>query len=485
MDNYIEDVNVSDEEESIIIGIFLCDLWRGFKKLWWVCLTLIIAFIGAAFYKYYINFTPLYTVSATFTVHTQQVNTTGGGISSYTFYYNSISSDQLSSTFPYIIRSHVLQKIITEEIGLTYLPAVIGASAVENTNLFTLTVTGYSQQTIYDIIFSLLRNYHKVAENVIGKTELNLITPPVFPETPSNSLAYRKQIAISALVGFAIGIATLVLYAFFRNTIRTKDDIRTKLRQNCIAVLPNVNFKKYRWKTNKSILLTNPMIGYGFLEAFRAFRNSVIHATSDKSKVMMVTSTSPGEGKTTVAINLATSIAKLNKKVLLIDCDLRNSNMAKILGIDKLKDITYDKNMFQITQIYNYDFSLLTFNTDKYMLWEILRFENLNEILNLLRDKYDYILIDTPSCGLMTDAEIITEVCDSVIYVIKQDMVRTSLIQNGLESLLSVDAKILGCVFNRTLSGFGGYGENNGYNDGRYNRYGYDTYIRKSGDKIK
>ena len=122
-----------------------------------------------------------------------------------------------------------------------------------------------------------------------------------------------------------------MVYAILRKTIRTKEDIRNVLNQNCIGVLPQVVFKKYRRKINTDIVLTNPLIGNDFLESLRLIRGSVRKLLADGEKVITVTSTAPEEGKSVVTVNLASIFARNSNKVLVVDCDLRNSGIVSLL----------------------------------------------------------------------------------------------------------------------------------------------------------
>ena len=460
-------------EDEARVELYIGDLWRGAVKFWWLCPVLAIILGTVIFIEGYLSFTPSYTVSATFTVQTQDVSANGDAVSSYSFYYNRTTAAQLSETFPFILESNLLQDTICDDLGVKSLPATISASSVRDTNMFTMTAVGSDAKATYDTLISAIDNYPVVAEYVVGSTKLNMISEPVMPEEPSNKGGYMDNVIFGVAFGLLIGIAWIVVYAIFRNTIRTKQDIREKLNRRCLGVLPSVIFKKHNQVIDRSLLLNNPQVGEGFLESVRALRNSVIQATDGKYKVIMVSSAAPGEGKTTVTCNLASSISKVDKRVLLVEGDLRNPSVLNLVENNERKLIDENKDL-RIEKIESLGIDLLTFKFVENETWKVINASFLKETFEKFKNCYDYIIVDSPPCGLTSDPAVIAEASDAAILVIKQDNVRITRIQRSVESLLSADVNVIGCVLNSVSSGWSGYG--NTYRYGRYGRYGYGKY---------
>lgn len=483
-ENKKTDITENNEAvEDRYLDFYLSDFWRGFVKFWWIGVVLAIIFGGAMFYKNYSTYTPKYSATATFTVHTQNATLSGdGGVSAYSFYYDRGTADQLASVFPYILQSEIIQKQVCEELGVDRMPASVSASSVPETNMITLTTTGSDPQLTYDVLICVTENYSSVSEYIVGQTKLVMISPPVVPTEPTNSLDWRSDTLTGAFFGILIGVVWILIYGVLRRTVRTKDDIRRELNQNCIGVLPHVFFKKYRSKVDLSILLTNPLIGNAFLESLRLLRDSVHNKLEQDEKVVMVTSTAPGEGKSVTALNLAAMFAKNNEKILIIDGDLRNSGISRLLKENTTeikKEIQNEKgeNVYSISRVESLKLDLLSFNTSANRLHKLMRTSNFKKIINSLREEYDMIFIDTPPCGMISDAGIIAGAADAAIYVIKQDTVMDVSIREGLDSLISTDVKLLGCVLNGTVGGIGGYGSNYGYG---YGYGGYKKYYKYS-----
>lgn len=469
-------LNNEKQKNEGLIEIYVSDIWRGFLKLWWVCvlITVVCSLAMAAFSI--ITFKPVYKVSATFTVQTQDISASGTGITSYSYYYNRTTAEQLSSTFPYILESNLLQSAVCEDLGIDYLPASITATSVEGTNMFTMEAVGKDPQVTYDVLVSAMENYPSVAEYVIGSSKLVMISEPIMPDAPSNSRGTLKNAVLGFMAGIILSCGFIVLYAVVRDTIRTKKDIQEKINQNCIGILPKVTFKKYNKEVDRSILIDNPLTGDSFMETVRQLRNSIVSELDEMSKTILFTSASPEEGKTTVSTNLAIALAKMEKSVVLVDADIRNPSVE---GSTK-KYEKYEKNRLdsysQIKNVPDLGINIMTFTVTEDNMWKVINTDYLKELMNSLKQEYDYIIVDAPPCALVSDPITIASVVDTTILVIKQDTVRTTRIKYAIDSLQSVNANILGCVLNSAASGIIGYGYYYGGYGYAYNRYGYKKY---------
>lgn len=474
----------SNENKSYVnerkFTVYPSDFVKGIKKLWWMCILLAALFGGGMFFNSYRSYSPSYTVSATFTVSTQNSSASIGGISVYSFYYDSTTAAQLASTFPYLLNSNLLGDMICEDMGITSIPVKMNASAVQGSNMFTLSVTGKDPQLTYDILQSVIKNYPSVARYVVGNIKLTMITTPTVPTKPSNSTDYITDGIKGAVAGIAAGFMLIVIYALSRKTIRTKNDVKNELNCEYIGTIPQVRFKKHKIQTDRSVLFTNDKAGPGFLESVRVLRNTFTNALDSKDKIIMVTSTAPGEGKTTVLTNLAISLADYDKKILLIDGDLRNPSVAKILRLnpDELNWHT-ETEKYKIADLEEYNISFMSIDNSDLRKQRFINNDNIRSIFDSVRDSYDYIFVDAPPCGLVSDALYIAQEADAAFYVIYQDAVRIGKIRSGLDGLMSTDVKIIGCVINGAVSGITGYGHNYGY--GHYG-YGY-RYGRGYGGK--
>ncbi|MBQ3499517.1 MAG: AAA family ATPase [Clostridia bacterium] len=477
--NKNNDVNSSNS--PVEIRVLISDIWRGVIKFGWIALALAVLFGGIQFYRSYVRYKPEYTVSATFTVHTENAVLSGdNGVSAYSFYYNKNTADQLANVFPHVVNNSLLKNQVCNELGVKSMPAAVTAKCIADTNMVTLTAKGSDPQMTYDVLMSVINNYSSVADYIIGRTKLVMINEPDMPDGPSNTLAWRSAVLRAALIGLVIGVAWIMVYAILRKTIRTKEDIHTILNQHCVGILPQVIFKKYRRQINSDIILTNPLIGNHFLEALRLLRGSVRQCLDEKDRVVMITSTAPGEGKSVVTFNIAASFAKSGSKVLVVDCDLRDSGIDTILsGDDYGVKVTDEKKTYTVSSIEALGFDILSFKNGEDNLQEIIRTSQLKNLFEQMKQEYDLVFVDTPPCGIISDATIIAGAADTLLYVIRQDAVLQTSIRAGINSMLETEIKFAGCVLNGATGGFGGYGNYNGYSG--YNKYYRGSYSRRYG----
>lgn len=481
MDNNLP--NKDNNTSTVEIRVLLSDIWRGFIKFGWIAVALAVVLGGIQFYRSYVRFSPIYKSTATFTVHTENKVISGeDGVSAYSFYYNRDTANQLASVFPNIIGNPILQNRVCEDLQLSYMPATVDATCVEGTNMITLTATGSNAKLTYDTLLSVIENYSSVGDYIIGRTKLVMISEPVVPEKPSNSLAWRSSVMKGIIIGFVLGAAWIVLYAILRKTVKTKEDIKNILNRECVGVLPQVVFKKYRRKINTDVIITNPLVGKDFMEALRLLRGSVQRALSDGEKTVMITSTAPGEGKSVLTVNLASMFAKSGRKILVVNCDLRNMGALLLLG-DKMnaESVKYKADNFTISSVDELGFDFLNFTDGEKHIRNIIRTAELKTLFSELKEKYDLILIDTPPCGIISDATIVAGAAETVLYVVRQDAVMQNTIRAGINAMLETEARFLGCILNGAMGGLGGYG--NYYNYGgyyKYYRYGY-SYRRGYG----
>ena len=334
--------------------------------------------------------------------------------------------------------------------------------------MIKITTTGSDPQKTYDVLMSVIKNYPYVTEHIIGPTKLVMISSPEVPTEPCNGPAWKNATLKGVLAGLLIGAVWIVLYAILRQTVRTKEDVQRELNQTCIGVLPQVTFQGYDQKVNTDILLTNPMVGHDFPNALRLLGSAVQNSLRESEKVILITSTAPGEGKSITALNLASVFAQNGRKVLVVDGDLRSSGISRMLFPDAPAQADKNDSLYDIIYVEPLGVSVLKFPGAQKQLREMMRADRLKEVMAAVREQYDLILIDTPPCGVIADAAVLASAADTALYIVRQDTVLSACIREGINTMLSTDIRFAGCILNGALGGLGGYGSH--YRCGGYHR---------------
>ena len=218
-------------------------------------------------------------------------------------------------------------------------------------------------------------------------------------------------------------------------------------------------------------------------EAYRGIRTSIEFSNLDKEiKVINVTSSRQNEGKTTVTSNLAVTFANLEKKVLLIDGDLRNPSIHRMFGISNihgLTDVLINNKTFadciNITKQKN--LHVLTCGAVPPNPSEMLSSKRMKEFIAELREHYDYIFLDTPPIGVVTDAGIVSTFSDGCVFVVGAGDTDVEMAKIAKERLDKVGANILGAVLNKFETKASGYDY--------YNYYYQETTKSGRGNKKK
>lgn len=460
-----------EKEEKIDLMRIINDVVKGAKRFWlWIVAA---ALLLSAFYyiRAYRSYQPVYTSNATFTV-------TRDDSSLYNnTYINEQTAGQIVKTFPYILNSGLLQKQVAADLGMSSVPGVITTETLGSTNMITIVVTSAKAEYAQKILESVIERYPAVAEPVIGEVKMNLLDITDVPENTAEAPSVKRSIRNGVLTGGFLGFLGLLLYAFTRNTIHEEDDIKKKINMDCICAIPQIVFKRRGKEFRKDISIYNKKISQTFLESIRVLRARIEKdAKKNQVKVFLVTSTAPGEGKSTIAANIAMALAMGGAKVALVDCDLRNPSVRERLDLEENGPGLYDV-LARATKL------------DKVMIWdevhkinvipggkpyedgsELLDSPRMRRALEELKERNDYVILDTAPVGMLTDTAVLAQAADAALFVIKQDYASCANILEGIHQLAESKVYISGCILNGAQAGIGGYG----YRSYRYyNRYGY------------
>jgi capsular exopolysaccharide synthesis family protein len=295
---------------------------------------------------------------------------------------------------------------------------------------------------------------------------------PIAPVKPNKTL----NIGLSVLIGLALGIGLAFFMEYLNNTINTAEDVERIVQLPALGGIPslqslaknkmlgaglnrngngNGNGKKVTALTtlNNELLSGHDPLS-SFAESYRALRTSLLLSSAEHApRTMLITSSHPAEGKTTIVANTAISLAQTGARVLVLDADMRRPRCHKILSTKNdtglstylSRDVSLDKVIIQhdIPNLYVMPAGPVPPNPS-----ELLSSVKLGYLVAELQDQFDHIIIDSPPVIHVTDALIISPHVDGVVIVVKSNHTPREAVQRAKQALADVNAKIFGVVLN-------------------------------------
>jgi capsular exopolysaccharide synthesis family protein len=269
-----------------------------------------------------------------------------------------------------------------------------------------------------------------------------------------------------------LGIGLALLIELLNDLVRTPRDVGRHLHIKLLGMIPDISEDG---QTNgldpANIVIQAP---YSILsESYRRLRTNLkLSAAADSSKVLLISSPMTADGKTSVAVNLAATFIAENKKVLLVDANLKRPGFAKIFSNGQ-PDVENDTNVFDKGLS-----SLLAGQADAQEVIkanvienldiiyagpvpsnpsELLGSDRMKKFIRNQQDKYDYIIIDGPPALLVSDTKVLTRIADATVLVFNAGTTRRGVALRTIRELREVDTKIIGCVLLAVKSMKGGY----------------------------
>ena len=296
---------------------------------------------------------------------------------------------------------------------------------------------------------------HKVIDNprLISK----------YPIKPKQTLVFLMCLVF----GIGLPILGITIYFTFNNKIIDKKDI------DLIISFPNIGKIIFNQDDNDLINVNNPKSSIA--ESFRSIRTNIQYLASEKKqKVICLTSSVSGEGKTFVSMNLASIISLTGEKTLLIGADLRKpkiSDSFKLKNTVGLSSYLSNQNTKEeiIKQTNNEHLDIILSGPIPPNPSELLNLQKMKNLIEELKSQYKYIIIDTPPIGLVSDGIILMDYSDINLYVVRQNFTTKDMLHNFKETvnynkLKDINIVINGITTNRSSYGYGyGYGNENGY----------------------
>ena len=458
------------EEQKLDLFVLLDDFLRQAKRLWLLGLVLVLLCGAGLSLVKKAGYTPYYEAYSSFTVRVS--NPLYGGMSSY----NEKTAQVMADAFPAILTSDLLKSRVAETLGLENL-AGVSIRASSQASILTLTVRSQDPQRSLDVLNAVIDCYPEVSEFVVGATSLILLDESGLPENPTAVFSFRSHAIKGAVLGAGLWFLLVMALILMKNTIHNEEELRRTLNTPCMGQIPTVKLtRKMPYPLIHRLKADN-----GFGESIRLLRLRVEKAMEEEEKkVLLVSSAIPGEGKTTISVNLAVSLAKKGRRVLLIDCDLRNPSVVGTLStkshplsnannlVDYIRGKVTVMDMVQPTEVEDL-FVIPAGNGGKSDNAAMLSDPRMARLIQAGRNMYDYVILDTPPCSLLADAAELADLAEAGLMVIRQDYAARDQVLDGIQRLGDGRLPVIGCAFNNVRKSLtsGGYGYGYSYGYGR------------------
>lgn len=469
------------------IGMIVRDIRKRWKMI-------ILIGIAAAFFAgtaAQLLYRPEYCSNATFTIGKK-------GWADSTVSENLSVADSLSESLEELTQSSLLEHRVCEKLGVSALHASIVVNAVEASNLMTVTVTADSPRSAWEICNGVLDVFRDLSGSLMQDATIRVMQEPQIPLTVSNPPQIKIAMEKGGIAGVLAVLFWSVLCSYWRDTIRKSSDLTDRTG----TVLLGSICRERKYKTFRSWLkqmpcpmnIEHPGLSFSYVEGYRMLAGQIRYRTGQTGEqILLVTSVSENEGKSTVAANLALTLQKEGATVLLMDLDFAKPAQHRIFQLDEsacerfhLIDALQNEEPLRMKRMGISETLPVVFNTSsghQVLSRSVIRY--LKKTLQELRREFDYILLDSSPLSLVAETEVLADLADASILVVREDWTGQKQIREALDLLGSADSRLLGCVLNqkrgeRTAGGRYGY-----YGYGKY-RYGYyGKYSRKEGRNFR
>lgn len=421
------------------------------RTRWWLLLLgLVVGAVAALAIS--LTTVPLYTA------HTQLFVATKGSDNAGDALQGSQFSEQRVSSYAQLLVGEVLARQVIDDLGLDLSPAQlvgeVSASPVLDTVLIDVTVTDPSPSRAQDIARDLGDRFPELVDklerpggNGSSPVSVAVTQPPDLPTVPSSPQTSRNGV-LGALIGLLAGIALAIARTALDRSVRDPEVASAAADAPSLGVI----LKEDRLRRHH---LADPSTGSGAGEGYRQLRSNLQFLSVEKPpKVIMVTSAIPAQGKSTTTVNLAIALARAGRQVTVVEADLRKPKVASYLGLVEgaglTSVITRTADVSDVLQSWGDDgLSVIAAGPIPPNPGELLASSHMALLLDELREKNDFVLIDTPPLLPVADGTAVAAMADGVLVCVRYGSTRREQLREVRAVLDRVGARTLGVVLNR------------------------------------
>ena len=434
----MDDINIL----SVVIDVL--------RNFWVIVLAVASVWMGISAYAKF-SYVPEYKSVATLSVSAK------GGYSAF----SSLNmTSEMAGVFAEVFQSNILRDKVAEEMGMETLKGRITTEVIPQTNLLRISVISENPEEAFRTLDLILDNYHLVSDYLFDNAVLEVVKEPNIPTWPYNKMPDVQRKKFYALaVGF-LTFAAIVAFSILRDTIKTPQAAKQKLDGEMLGVIPheikNKTKRLKKLKKKSAVLMTNPLTSFAFKESYQSLAAKLDYRMrKNNQKILMVTSASENEGKSTVAANIALALSERKRNVLIVDCDFKKPAMQKIFELQKGKTKSFSDYISGAGPKYK-QFSFRQSNgiliaanhQGTKHSQRLIVSDKLRRFLDQQKQKMDYIILDSPPFFVASDAEALAQLADVSLLVVRQDFTLAGDVNDCIDSLQQTSSNFVGYVLN-------------------------------------
>lgn len=433
-------------------NIDLFSLAKDLIRSWWIIV--MVAAMGVMITHAYIRSTyiPQYTSTGIYVVTPKQ--------STGYVYSNKRFAQNVVTVFQNLMSSDIMNNKIKEDLHVSSLQATMTISLIEETNLMKVSVMSKDPILSFRAIDAIMSNYVDLSEYLTSDAVFDTLEAPRVATHADNALMPRKKSILAGIICGLLAMLFLSAVSIMRRTIKTEAAVEEQLETTLLGTVyhesKNRTVKAKIVQSVKALLITSPIITTKFIESFNNIRIKIEYERERRNEknTVLVSSVCENEGKSTVALNIALSLAKEGKKVIVIDADMRKPAMYKMLDIprgeavDMIKLLQGECGLDEVMYHDSLGIDLVMPTKGHASTYEFMKSGAMKDLIAKCSKMADYVLIDTPPMSLLSDTEALVDLVDFSVLVIRQDFSYERDIQNCINIMNDANCKFLGCILN-------------------------------------
>lgn len=469
-------------EKNEEIEIDLSRLFGAVLNKAWLVVLVAVLCAGLAFLGTFFLIAPKYRSSAMFYVHNSALP---AGSAALSLSSSDISASRgLVKTYIVILDTRETLLDVIDYAGVDRtdkeLRKMIEAEAVDNTEIFRVSVTSTDALEAQKLANAIAHILPKRISSIVEGTSAKVVDAAVVASRPS-SPSYFKNTVLGFVIGFAVTVAVIALRALLDTAVRTQEDIEQVCAHPVLAVIPDMEtadedgyFYGYGSKNttaapkDRKRALVGADISFCAAEAYKLLRTKLQYSFADKEncRIIGISSALTGEGKSLTAVNLAYTLSQLDKRVLLIDCDMRCPSLESklpVAGAPGLSGFLSGQNSLrdcvQLCGLKDHEkaFHVIAAGQNPPNPVELLSSARTARLLEKLRGVYDYVILDLPPVGKVSDALAVANETDGILLVVRQHDGNRVALSAAVRQFEFVGAHLLGVVYNCAGENSGSY----------------------------